>query len=62
LNEVVRSAISQELKARCSVPEKLPDALLTQVNRLDDQQKTWMLSVVCLSNSVAPWRLRFASG
>ena len=39
LNEVVRTAIGQELRARYSVPEKLPDALFTLVNQLDDQQK-----------------------
>ena len=35
----VRTAIGQELRARYSVPEKLPDALSTLVNQLDDQQK-----------------------
>jgi hypothetical protein len=35
----VRTAIGQELRARYPVPEKLPDALSTFVNQLDDQQK-----------------------
>jgi hypothetical protein len=39
LNEVVRTVIAQELRARYSVPEKLPDALFTLINQLDDQQK-----------------------
>ena len=39
LNEVVRTVIGQELRARYSVPEKLPDALFTLINQLDDQQK-----------------------
>ena len=38
LNEVVRTVIAQELRARYSVPEKLPDALFTLINQLDDQQ------------------------
>ena len=39
LNEVVRTVIAQELRARYSVPEKLPDALFALINQLDDQQK-----------------------
>jgi hypothetical protein len=39
LSEGVRTAISHELKVRYPVPETLPDALLTLVNRLDDKQK-----------------------
>jgi len=39
LNEVVRTVIAQELRARYSVPAKLPDALFTLINQLDDQQK-----------------------
>jgi hypothetical protein len=39
MNEVVRTAIGQELRKRCSVAETLPNALVTLVNQLDDQQK-----------------------
>jgi hypothetical protein len=39
LNEVVRTVIAQKLRARYSVPDKLPDALFTLINQLDDQQK-----------------------
>ena len=39
LNDVVRAAIGQEFRARYSVPEKLPDALFTLVNRLDGQHE-----------------------
>ena len=39
LNEVVRTVIAQELRARYSVPENLPSALATLVNQPDDRNK-----------------------
>ena len=47
LNEVVRTVGRAGARARYSTPGKLPDALLTLVNQLDDQQKR-MLGVVRL--------------
>jgi hypothetical protein len=40
MNEFVRTAIGQELRRkRCSVAKTLPNALVTLINQLDDQQK-----------------------
>jgi hypothetical protein len=39
MNEAVRTAIGQELRTRYSVAETLPDALVTLVDQLDNQQK-----------------------
>jgi hypothetical protein len=38
-SEVVRTAITQELRSRYSVPEDLPEAMFTLVNQLEDRKE-----------------------